>query len=110
VWGEHRRKLVQMLWGQGFTMPGGAEYAINLVNGFLLNPAVSMLEVGACLGGGTRAVVDKFRAYVTGLEPDEELAKEGMAISKVYSISDKAPIHPLDIKSLELKENIMKAS
>ena len=47
MWSEERRKLVQILWGQGFTYPGGVDYACELVSGFSLNPAVSMVEVGA---------------------------------------------------------------
>lgn len=104
LWGEERRQLVQILWGKGLVHPGGTEYACDLVSGFSLNPAVSMLEVGAGLGGGTRAIVEKFKAYVDAFEMDEHLAREGMLISKINSVTDKAPIQHLDIKTLDLKE------
>ena len=104
LWGEERRKLVQMLWGQGLIHPGGIDYACDLVSGFSLNPAVSIVEVGAGLGGGTRAIVEKFKAYVDAFEMDEDLAREGMLMSKINSVSDKAAIQHLDIKTLDLKD------
>jgi ubiquinone/menaquinone biosynthesis C-methylase UbiE len=104
LWSEERRKLVQILWGQGFTFPGGVEYACELVSGFSLNPAVSMVEVGAGMGGGTRAIVEKFKAYVDAYEIDEDLAREGMMMSKIHSVNDKAPVQQLDIKSIDLKD------
>ena len=63
-----------------------------------------MVEVGAGMGGGTRAIVDKFKAYVDAYEMDEHLAREGMMMSKIHSVSDKAPIQQLDIKTIDLKE------
>ncbi len=105
LWGEERRKLVQMLWGQGLVHPGGVDYACDLVSGFSLNPAVSMVEVGAGLGGGTRAIVEKFKSYVDAFEIDENLAREGMLMSKVRGVNDKAPIQHLDIETLHLKDH-----
>ncbi len=105
LWGEERRKLVQMLWGTGLVHPGGVDYACDLVSGFSFNPAVGMVEVGAGLGGGTRAIVEKFKAYVDAFEMDENLAHEGMLMSKIHNVSDKAPIQHLDIKTLDLKDH-----
>ena len=71
IWSAERRDLVQLLWGDGFIWPGGKEYVYDLVNAFALTPAQSMLELGSGLGGGTRAVVEKFGTYVTGRETND---------------------------------------
>jgi len=54
---------------------------------------------------GTRAIVEKFKAYVDAFEMDENLAREGMLMSKINSVNDKAPVQHLGIKTLDLKES-----
>ena len=105
VWNEQRRKLVQLIWGDGFSVPDSYDYCCDLVGAFSLTSVVSMLEIGAGLGGGTRAIVDKFGTYVTALEANPELARAGLFISKTHSVEDKAGIQPFTLDTLEIKDN-----
>ena len=41
---------------------------------------------------------------VDAFEMDENLAREGMLMSKINSVNDKAPVQQLDIKSIDLKD------
>jgi SAM-dependent methyltransferase len=93
----------QWLWGQGFIVPGNADYVLTLVNPFGLNTAVTMLDVAAGLGGPARVVSAAFNTYVTGLEPDSELAQRGMEMSVAAGRQKHAPVSVYDPEAFELK-------
>ena len=95
--------LAQWLWGAGFHIPGGEEHVLDLVKPFALNPAMSMLYIGAGLGGGARAIAAKFSTYVTALESDEALAKRGMEMSTLQGMQKHAPVSVYDPHALELR-------
>jgi SAM-dependent methyltransferase len=94
----------QWLWGSGFIMPGNAEYVLGLVKPFGLNPAMSMLDVRAGLGGTARLVAETFGTYVTGLERDPDLAQRGMEMSVAQGMVKHAPVNPLDPETFELRQ------
>lgn len=91
-WETPRVLLAQMLWGAGFSHPGGADEAIKLANPFALDPAMTVLELGAGLGGGARAVVEQFGVWVNGHESDREFATAGMQLSTQAGLAKKAEI------------------
>lgn len=95
-WETARLKLVQEVWGEGFSSPGGAEYIQTMVKFFGLNPAMSVLDLGAGLGGATRTMSDRFGVWVTGLEADKDLAEAAMALSTKAGMAKKAPISHFD--------------
>ena len=93
----------QWLWGPGFIVPGTAEYVLGLVKPFAANPAMSILDVAAGLGGPARAIADAFDTYVTGLERDAETAARGMAMSVAAGKQKHAAINAMNPETLELK-------
>jgi SAM-dependent methyltransferase len=98
-----RLTLAQWLWGAGFNTPGGEEHVLDLVKPFALNPAMSMLYIGAGLGGGARAVAAKFATYVTGLESDDALARRGMEMSTAQGMQKRAPVSVYNPDTIELR-------
>ncbi len=98
-----RLTIRQWLWGAGFIIPGDAEYVLTLVKPFAANPAMSMLDVAAGLGGPARAVAEKFGTYITGLERDAELARRGMEMSIAAGMQKRAPIVAYDPENFELR-------
>lgn len=96
----------QWLWGAGFVIPGDAEHVLSLVKPFGLNPAMSMLDVGARLGGPARTIAEAFGTYVTGLERDPELARRGMAMSVASGMSKRAAITAIDPETFELRHGL----
>lgn len=103
VWNAERRALAQIVWGPGFVRPGGLDYIYDLVNGFSLDHTMSMLEVGAGLGAGSRAVVDKFGAYVTALERNADLVEEGKGLNTVHDVEDKVQFEVFDPAEAKFK-------
>lgn len=105
LWSESRREAAQLIWGDGFTLPGGEEYVTHLVNAFALSPADSALEFGSGMGGGTAAIVGRFGAYMTCFERDPALRKEASARAVTLDMDDKVNLEPLRDELPELRSN-----
>lgn len=102
-WETPRVKLAQMLWGEGFSHPGGAEEALKLVKPFGLDPAMTVLDLSGGLGGGPRAIVDHYGVWVTGLEQDREFAEAGLQLSTIAGMAKKADIGIFIPDKLEIR-------
>lgn len=105
LWHENRRKLVQLVWGEGFIWPGGTKMVTELSQPLGLDSSSSMIEVGAGMGGGTREVAGATGAYITAWDFDQELAEEGTVQAEVFSLEKKASVHHLDLGDYALKPN-----
>ncbi len=102
-WPETRQKVAQLVWGDGFVVPGDAESTIELVQAFGLDSSSNMLEIGSGVGGGTRAIASQFGAYVTGFDIEPELGAAATVQAEVHSLDRKAAVHPLDPDNAEFK-------
>ncbi len=109
-WSPAQRQLAEALWTPGFIVPGGAEYVQELVGFCRLTPAETMLEIGAGMGGGTRAIISKFGNYVTGYEPNEALAEECRKQAVVADIDGKLKIASEPLAEIELKSGYFRAA
>ncbi|MBY6260458.1 class I SAM-dependent methyltransferase [Azospirillum sp. 412522] len=96
VWSPARSEGAQLLWGQDMTGPEEAAWMVDSVRSFGLNPAKSVLDLSAGLGGTARALVESCDTWVTGLEPSPLLAKLAMDRSKALGLSKKAPVAHYD--------------
>ena len=95
-WETSRVNLVQKVWGADFASAGGRDHILTMVKLFALDPAMTVLDLGAGLGGATRTMCSKFGVWVTGFEADEALAEAGMALSVKAGMGEKAPIKAFD--------------
>jgi len=102
-WETSRVTLVQKVWGEDFTTPGGRKHTLNLVTSFGLDPAMTVLDLGAGLGGAARVMSEKFGVWVTGFEVDADLVEAGMALSVKHGMGEKAPIQIFDPATFEHK-------
>lgn len=96
VWSVARAEGAQLLWGDDCVGPGDAQWAVDAVRPFGLNPAKSVLDLSAGLGGPARGIVNGYDTWVTGLEASPLLAKMAMDRSKALGVSKKAPIAHYD--------------
>src|SRR5277367_2673347 len=67
-WSLERIKVAELIWGDGFTFPGGADHVLQMVKPMTLTSAKSMLDIGCGLGGATRAIAKTFGTWVIGME------------------------------------------
>jgi ubiquinone/menaquinone biosynthesis C-methylase UbiE len=100
-----RLEVMQQIWGKGMSGPGDEEYILRLVKPLGLNPAHTVIDVGAGLGGATRLIAEKFDIWITGLESDPEVAEEGMELSTMAGLAKRAPIHYFDVDRYEFREH-----
>ena len=98
-----RAKAIQMIWGDGYLLPGGPDYLLTLVKPLNVNPAMSLLDLSAGLGGSTRHIATTFDVYITGLERSPEVAAQGHAISVRMGMAKKVPIAAYDAEHFELR-------
>jgi cyclopropane fatty-acyl-phospholipid synthase-like methyltransferase len=96
LWTATRVQVVEKIWGAGFSTPGGDDYIPYLLKPLGLNPAMSVLELSAGLGGATRLMASRFGCWVTGLEGSPVLAKEAMERSVKAGLVKQAPISHYD--------------
>ena len=81
VWTADRVQIMEKMWGEGMHLPGGDAYLTALSSPIGLNHELSVLDLGAGLGGLARRIVDTYKCYVTGMEQDAILAARGMIMS-----------------------------
>lgn len=104
-WETEAIRIQQQIWGKGYYKPGGEEHVLGLAKPFGLNPSLTVMEFGAGLGGGTRALVNEFGVWVSGLEPTADLARAGKEMSVKAGVEKKADIIRYDPAGFEPKPN-----
>ncbi len=106
LWTANRIEVTEKLWGVGFSTPGGSDHIPYLVKPLGLNPAMSVLDLSAGLGGASRTMAGKYGCWVTGLEASPLLAKEGMERSIKAGLQKQAPIDTYDPESFTYNRRV----
>jgi cyclopropane fatty-acyl-phospholipid synthase-like methyltransferase len=91
-WPPPRLEVVQSLFGEGMIAPAEPGTMIQMIHPLGLNEKMTVVELGAGLGGLARVVATETGAYVTGFEADETLANTGMELSVKHGLARKAAI------------------
>ncbi len=102
LWSATRLDVAQFMWGEGFIGPGSADYIPDMVRPVAPTSAMSILELGAGLGGLGRTIAAQYGAWVTCLEASPLLAQRGMELSIQESLEEKAPVKLFDPLSLDI--------
>ncbi|MQP65819.1 methyltransferase domain-containing protein [Niveispirillum sp. SYP-B3756] len=106
LWTATRIEVVEKIWGHGFCTPGSEEFIPTLVKPLGLNPAMSALDIGAGLGGATRAMAQQYGAWVTGLEPNPVLAEAGAFRSQKAGLARQAPVMTCDLENFSWSKRV----
>lgn len=83
-----RAEMLQMLWGEGFSLPGGEAFTEKLLNGVSVPEGYPCLDITAGLGGGTSVAANLHKTIVEGIEADPHLAEA----AKTRAANEHAPI------------------
>lgn len=100
-WDQETIDIAQYIWGQGFCGPGGPEFIVSLSKLLALSPEMSMLQIGAGLGGPARVLADKFGVWMTGYDSSKTLVEKGNQLSKMNGMEKKAALEHYDPEELE---------
>ncbi len=88
---EARLFLAEKIWGEGELGPG-KERQPDLLRGFGLNPAMSVLDMRAGLGGLVERIYRDYNTLANGIEPDALTAETGMSRITRHGLQRKTPI------------------
>lgn len=105
AWPKARVRLMDRMWGLGHVLPGGDEYVVDLFRVFSPNNSMSMLQVGAGMGGDGRALALAFGVWVTCIEQSEVLVESGMKESYKHGLEKKAPVVSFVPERMKLRPN-----
>lgn len=106
LWTATRIEVVEKIWGPGFSTPGGDQFIPSLVKPLGLNPAMSVLDIGAGLGGASRAMAKQYGTWVTGIEPNPVLAEAGMFRSQKSGLARQAPVLSADLENFTWNKRV----
>ncbi|ABS62737.1 hypothetical protein Plav_1116 [Parvibaculum lavamentivorans DS-1] len=87
-----RVELIQKLWGEGFSLPGGASFALRVAAPITLSSSGRYLDLTPGLGGGMRAIAKASGATILGIEADGELAAAAQLLSEQAGMGTVAPV------------------
>jgi len=100
LWHAQPGEISEKMWGQGCVTPGDKHVTDLLIKPLGLTKEMSVFDLSAGLGGRLRQITEKFGVYVTGLEPDPDIAKRGMELSAAAGLGKHAAIEAYDPMSL----------
>lgn len=103
TWPVERLDIAEALWGRGNIQPGSHDDVAALMNVCALTSAKTMLDMNAGLGGGSRAMVQKFGVWLVGLDRDEALVADANKRSLELDMDKKAIFYACDYESVSLK-------
>ncbi|WP_337997211.1 class I SAM-dependent methyltransferase [Oleispirillum naphthae] len=103
TWPIDRLDVLEALWGRGNLIPGSHDFVAGLMNVCALSSAKTMLDLGAGLGGASRAMVKKFGVWLVGLDREDILASEANRRSLSRNMDKKAVFFACDPETLRLK-------
>ena len=100
-WDDDKININQYIWGPGFCGPGGPDYIVQLSKLMALSPEMSMLQLGAGIGGPARVLVERFGVWITGYEDSKRMVEIGTEMSVKAGMEKKANITHYDPETLE---------
>jgi SAM-dependent methyltransferase len=109
-WSPERILVAQLIWGDGFSFPGGGEFAADLAAALIVDKRSTVMDLGCGLGGGTRAIVQRYGAAAHGFDLSPEQAKAGDAMSAKEGLDMRAPIAALDLVAPDWKKRFYDAA
>lgn len=104
-WPRTRIAAAELLWGEGFLRPGGAEETLVLARPFGLTPAASLLLLGGQSGGPGRAIAEAFGCYVSSFESDPDLAAAATEHLARARLGKRATLQQWDPRTPALRRN-----
>lgn len=101
---DERVELIQKIWGEGFSLPGGDSFFVDLVRNIPFPAGHPCLDVAPGLGGSMRAVANACNLTIEGIERDPVFALGGGILSETLGMTERAPIRSGDPESEKLAD------
>lgn len=108
-WPPQRLAVVQALFGEGMIAPADPEALTKMTHPLGLSKEMTVVEVGVGLGGIARAISSQADIYITGFEPDAELARVANELSTKHGMARKVRITHLAHGGLDVRPETVDA-
>lgn len=83
-----KAEILQMLWGEGYALPGGAQFTQKLMQDIKLTDGERCLDISAGLGGDACTLAQQHKVVVEAFETDAELMENTRAIVTKAGLKD----------------------
>ena len=81
LWHALPGEVSEKMWGDGYVTPADEELSQLIITPLGLNKDISLLDISAGLGGRLLSATAAYQVYITGLEPDAQIAARGMEMA-----------------------------
>lgn len=106
LWTATRLQVAERMWGDGFVSPGAEEYLPTMLKVLGLNPDLSVMEIGAGLGGAARIMVQHYKCWVDGLEASPLLIEEGRKRMAKAGVGKHVTLTPFDPEAFSYQKRV----
>lgn len=96
--------LRQWIYGAGCVMPGDALYLEELMRPVGLQPAMTVLDLNAGMGGAGMAMTQAWKSDVVGFERNRDLVQAGAAVLRAQKADKRVKLAPYDPENLLLRD------
>ncbi|MCE7997514.1 MAG: class I SAM-dependent methyltransferase [Rhodobiaceae bacterium] len=96
-----RLQIIQSIWGEGNSLPGGASMTLNLLDAAKPSADTLIADLSGGLGNGVRHMASTLDATVHGFERDKDLAAAANKVSEATDFAERATILPYDPRQLD---------
>ncbi len=103
-WNPTRIQAAELVWGKGNSGPGDQAYLLELVRILHLTSDMTVLNLGAGLGGAARFFSEQFGLWITAQEASPVLAEAAMERSVMAGMTKKVPVTTFDPAEPDLPE------
>jgi phosphoethanolamine N-methyltransferase len=87
--------MLELVWGEGFLAPGGADTVRRIVRGLELRDR-HVLDIGCGVGGGDLVLAGEFGARVTAVDLEAPLIARAEAYAKRAGLDDRIEFYRVD--------------
>lgn len=109
AWTPERIAAVQMVCGDGSTIPGGGHFAKQSLRYLGLNSAMSVVDYGARLGLFGRVAAKTAGAWVDACEPEPALAAAARQLTRGRRLTKRTRIHDGDLLETPIRDHAIDA-
>ncbi len=102
IWQDPRVLVAEAIWGYALMLPGGTETPLTWIKPLGLNSKMTLLHLGAGLGGVTRAIAKELGVWVTGADDRANLVEGAMEMSTMAGLGKKAAVKLIDASRPDL--------
>lgn len=102
LWHAAPGEVSEKMWGEGSVTPCDEAIIDALITPLGLNKDTAVLDLSAGLGGRLRKTSEKFGIYITGLEPDQQIAQRGMEMSVRAGKGKRSPVEYYDPQNFSM--------